>query len=90
MPRLPRKEKSRILKSSSFKRWKTARVKPGVHPRAKAKDLLRAFQIDKSLKAKERSEKYWSKHPNRADITIDKGKETWSREKKKYYRKRRR
>jgi len=93
MPRLPEKTKSRILKSKSFKKWKLYRRKSKALPKVKSKDLLRAYQIDRALKAKEKDISYWKKAPHRADIRIDTGEETWSRRKRrrrKFYSKRRR
>jgi len=87
MPRNP--NRPRIIKSASFRKWKTARLKSKSAPKIKQKDAFRAFQIDRSLKAKERDPSYWKKTPQRADITIDKGTVTWKRKKKKYYRKER-
>lgn len=83
--RLPKGEKKRIVASAGFKKWKSARLKTTHPPKVKPKDIVRAFQIDRSLKAKIRKPEYWKKIPQRADIGIDRGTETHSREKKRRY-----
>lgn len=83
MPRMPEGLKRRILKSKSFKKWKKNRLRSKSPPKIKQKDLLRAYMIDKGIKATETDPKYWSKVPQRADIAIDRPR----KKKGKYYRK---
>ena len=74
--------RSRIVRSKSFKAWKKQRLK--LKPRPKTKDLFRAYQIDKSLKATLASKQDWKRRINRLDtITIDYPKKRYYTKKKK-------